>query len=145
MLFQALFAPALLTKLLSDSQPSDDPQQGPSRYTYSNDGGGYSDGSSQCQYTTAGLFECKMTQPDSEAFPTVTKSNRGPTSALRRPTPDGSKHPLLTSFRENPWNTSVNDVRSDEDKASVSLEPSGVVSLSTFASVRSALTPNPNP
>jgi hypothetical protein len=42
-------------------------------------------------------------------------------------TPEGSKHPLLTSFRGNPPNTSLNDARSGVDKASGFLEPSGVV------------------
>ena len=40
-------------------------------------------------------------------------------------TPQGSKHPRLTPFRRNAQNTQVNQVRSDVDKVSVSLEPSG--------------------
>ena len=41
-------------------------------------------------------------------------------------TPEDSRHPLLTHFRENPLNTKVNHARSDVDKASVTLEPSCV-------------------
>mmetsp|Transcript_6531 Transcript_6531/g.14919 ORF Transcript_6531/g.14919 Transcript_6531/m.14919 type:complete len:91 (-) Transcript_6531:247-519(-) len=41
----------------------------PSGYTYANDAGGYSDGSSECNYDNNGLFHCKLTQPTPSAFP----------------------------------------------------------------------------
>ena len=47
--------------------------------------------------------------------------------SLSLSTTGGSKPPLLTAFRGKTHTTQVNDVRSDVDKVSVSLEPSGVV------------------
>jgi hypothetical protein len=58
----------------------------------------------------------------------------GQESGLKRPpgasrplTPGHSKHPLLTCFKGNALNSEVNRARSGADKASVSLDRSGVV------------------
>jgi hypothetical protein len=42
-------------------------------------------------------------------------------------TPEGSRNPLLTSFKGNALTPKVASVRSDEDTLSVAHEPSGVV------------------